>query len=72
MDQHQLYRRARLSEIICEYVNIKEYSARQVYEEIIDVLNAECHGREETSKKALELRDLMLGSRPFDLSSFEN
>lgn len=70
MNQTQKDRRTQLSEIICEYINTDGYSGRRIYEEFISVLNAECQGREETSKKALELRDLMMGEGYFDLSSY--
>jgi len=46
-----------------EYLD-EEYSSRLIYEEFLSVMMNECQGREEASKKALELRDLMLGDRP--------
>jgi len=56
-------RRERLEDIIMEYLD-EDYSSRHIYEEFISVMINECQGREEASKKALELRDLMLGDRP--------
>ena len=55
-------RRQRLEQIITEYLD-EGNSARYVYEEFLSVMASECQGREELSKKALELRDLMLGER---------
>ena len=56
-------KRNRLEDIIMEYLD-EDYSSRHIYEEFISVMINECQGREEASKKALELRDLMLGDRP--------
>jgi len=56
-------RRERLEDVIMEYLD-EDYSSRHIYEEFISVMINECQGREEASKKALELRDLMLGDRP--------
>ena len=62
-------RRELLEEVIVDYLDSGE-SARYVYEEFLAVMAAECQGREELSKKALELRDLMLGHRATDLLDF--
>lgn len=56
-------KRNRLEDIIMEYLD-EDYSSRCIYEEFLSVMINECQGREEASKKALELRDLMLGDRP--------
>ena len=56
-------RRERLEDVIMEYLD-EDYSSRHIYEEFLSVMINECQGREEASKKALELRDLMLGDRP--------
>ena len=56
-------RRERLEDVIMEYLD-EDYSSRSIYEEFLSVMINECQGREEASKKALELRDLMLGDRP--------
>jgi hypothetical protein len=56
-------KRERLEDVIMEYLD-EEYSSRLIYEEFLSVMMNECQGREEASKKALELRDLMLGDRP--------
>ncbi len=56
-------KRERLEEVIVEYLD-EDYSSRRIYEEFLSVMINECQGREEASKKALELRDLMLGDRP--------
>ena len=62
-------RRERLESIIIDYLDDGQ-DARFVYEEFLSVMTAECQGREEVSKKALELRDLMLGNRPSDLFNY--
>jgi len=56
-------KRERLEDVIMEYID-EDYSSRLIYEEFLSVMIDECQGREEASKKALELRDLMLGDRP--------
>ena len=61
MESYQTKRREILANLMCEYVDDGEYSARRVYEEIISVLQEEVQGREESSKKAIEIRDLLLG-----------
>ena len=62
-------RRELLEEVIVDYLDSGE-SARYVYEEFLAIMAAECQSRENVAKKALELRDLMLGNRPTDLFDF--
>ena len=64
MESYQTRRREILAEIICEYIEDSDYDARRIYEEFLSVLASEVQGREESSKKAIEMRDLVLGYRP--------
>jgi len=63
MESYQTRRREILAEIICEYIEDSDYSGRRIYEEILSVLASEVQGREEASKKAIEVRELAMGSR---------
>ena len=73
MQPYQTRRREILAELICEYIEDSDYDARRIYEEFLSVLASEVQGREESSKKAIEIRDLVLGySEPFSFpTSFE-
>ena len=66
-------KREKLAELVCEYIDDGQYSARGIYEEILSVLAEEVQGREEASKKAIEVRELLMGYRMSDVfpSQFE-
>ena len=66
-------KREKLAELICEYIDDEQYTARGIYEEFLSVLGSEIQGREATSKKASEVRDLLMGYRVSDAfpSQFE-
>ena len=59
-------RRQILEELICEYLDDNEYTPRRIYEELLSVLANEVQGREEASKKAIEVRELLLVYRPME------
>ena len=61
MQPYQTRRREILAELIYEYIEDSDYDARRIYEEFLCVLASEVQGREESSKKAIEIRDLVLG-----------
>ena len=61
MESYQIRRREILAEIITEYIDDDDFNSRRIYEELISVLACEVQGREEASKKALEVRELLLG-----------
>ena len=63
MESYQTKRREILAEIICEYIEDSDYDGRRIYEEILSVLANEVQGREEASKKAIEVRELAMGKR---------
>ena len=69
MENYQKRRREILSEIICEYIEDEQYTARCIYEEILSVMASEVQGREEASKKAIEVRELLLGNRELEFPS---
>ena len=73
MKDHQERRREILSELIYEYIEDEQYTARGIYEEFLSVLASEVQGREASSKKAAEVRDLLMGYRVSDVfpSQFE-
>ena len=56
-------KREKLAELVTEYIDDPEYNARRIYEEILSVMAGEVQGREESSKKAIEVRELLLGNR---------
>ena len=56
-------KREKLAELVTEYIDDPEYNARRIYEEILSVMAGEVQGREEISKKAIEVRELLLGNR---------
>ena len=63
MESYQIRGREILAEIICEYIEDADYDARRIYEEILSVLASEVQGREEASKKAIEVRELAMGKK---------
>ena len=56
-------KREKLADLVTEYIDDPEYNARRIYEEILSVMAGEVQGREEISKKAIEVRELLLGNR---------
>jgi len=60
-------KRKRLAELICEYIDDDQYTARGIYEEMLSVLAGEVQGKEEASKKAIEVRELLMGYRVSDI-----
>ena len=65
-------KRERLAELICEYIDDDQYCARRIYEEMLSVLASEVQGREEASKKAIEVRELLMGYRVSDIFSHQS
>jgi len=58
-------RRDRLSDCISDYLNDEECDARRIYEDIIADINDWVDYHRRFAKKAEDLRDLLLGHRPF-------
>lgn len=54
-------KREKLAELVTEYVNDPEYSARRIYEEMLSVLSNEVNSREDAADKASQLRELTMG-----------
>lgn len=63
-------RKDRIGDMIGDYLNDDDFSARQSYEEIISEVDSWVQYHKKQYDKAVELKSLMLGHRPIDLDDY--
>lgn len=60
-------RKHRMGDCILDYISDEEVDARQCYEEMLDEVNSIITYHKTQMRKAVQLKEYMLGHRPIDL-----
>jgi hypothetical protein len=68
LKEYSIQRRNRMGDCLDDYLNDPKVDPRQIYEEMLSCLNDNIKYQEESLKKAVDLKELMLGYRHIDLN----
>ena len=69
---YEQQRRDRLSDIVGDYLTCEKTEARACYEEILSEVDGWIEYHKKFLDKAVNLKELLLGHRPIDLSNINN
>ena len=65
-------RKDRMGDCILDYISDEKLDARQCYEEMLDELNLNIVHHRTQMRKAVQLKEYMLGHRPIDLIDLDD
>jgi hypothetical protein len=68
LKEYSIQRRNRMGDCLDDYLNDPKVDPRQIYEEMLSCLNDNIKYHEESLKKVVDLKELMLGYRHIDLN----
>ena len=68
METYAYQRKCRLADVILDYLDDEEVSARRLYEELLGETSEMIDYHQRHAKKYEEFRELILGNRPIDFN----